>query len=137
MLLSMMDYSDGGSQIPKKHPFSHYYGDDVRRLFLLASVGILLGVLFYQDLLPFASQVFVMGGVLLLALFAGLVNPLEHKFIKVDLALSAVGFLLFEYAAATGTDTSSIPESVIRQALALIFLFAFYFATKSLRTSKP
>ncbi len=131
-----MDYPNGGSQIPRKHPFSHYYGDDVRRLFLLASVGILLGVLFYQDLLPFVGQLFVMAGVLLLALFAGLVNPLEQKFIKVDLMLAAVGFLIFEYAAATGAQTSPIPESIIRQALALVFLFAFYFATKSLRTSK-
>jgi hypothetical protein len=110
----------------------HYYGDTVRTLFLVAGVIILGTLPFYKNLLPFGTGVLTVF-VVLLALGAAVMNPFQKWIVYVDTLVAAVAVFLFEYTAIVWYGIDPTLLSVIRQALAIIFLFSLYYNGKTLR----
>lgn len=119
--------------------FEHYYGDTVRGIFLSAGVVFLVTMVRDQEFLSFYLVVGVLS-VLALTILAGLTNPLSKKIIKIDAVISIVMFLLFEYLAIAGyVSAQSFSNDIflLRQLLAILFLVALYFSTKTLRGMLP
>lgn len=120
---------------PKEEKLAtHYYGDIVRVLFMLAAVLVILGTPLISSFLPvnlFLLVVFV----LTLALIAGLTNPAQKWTIALDVGISLLGVAVFEFFAVDAFVNAGLidPAFTITQLLAVIFLFTLYYSTKSLR----
>lgn len=114
---------------------AHYYGDTVRKFFLAAGLILLIAILRDREFLSFYLFIGVFT-VLLLTILAGLTNPRTRQIIMTDGAVAALFFLLFEYLAVSAyIDTQNFFHEIffLRQLLALLFLIALYFATKTYR----
>ena len=111
---------------------AHYHGDTVRILFLVGGVIILATLPFYKNLLPIGTG-FLTVFVVLLALGAAIVNPFQRWIVFVNLIIAIVAVVLFEYVAVVGYGIDKLALSIIRQILAIIFLFALYYSGKTLR----
>ena len=116
-------------------PFAHYYGDVVRKFFIAAGLGLLRAIPRGREFLSFYLYVGVFI-VLALTILAGLTNPRTRQVIMADGAVSGLMFLLFEYLAVSAyIETQDFFNEIffLRQLLALIFLIALYFSTKTFR----
>lgn len=111
---------------------AHYHGDTVRILFLVGGVIILGALPFFKNLLPVGPG-FLTVFVVLLALGAAIVNPFQRWIVFVNLIIAIVAVILFEYVAVVGYGTDKPVLSIIRQILAIVFLFALYYSGKTLR----
>lgn len=118
-------------------PPEHYYGDIVRKLFLLA--GILLLVAIPLDTELYASYLTLgIVAALTLILLAGFTSPRNRKTTVGDMVVAALGFVIFEYFAVNHYVVhQNFFEMVfmLRQALALVFIIAVYFCSKTFRGS--
>lgn len=110
----------------------HYYGDEVRRLFIVAGGIMLLTLTFFNHLLPVSVFMSVLI-VLVVGIVAGLSNPKKLWVMILNVGISLVSFVIFEYHAATAYADFSEPLFWIDQSLALIFFIALYLATKTVR----
>ncbi len=117
---------------PNFERIPHYYGDTVRVLFIVVLVGILAGAPLYTTALT-AQLPFVVIGALVLITLAGLTNPQGHVVMIVNAVVSAFGILLFETWALLEYQNGTLLEFVVREAIAFIFMFAFYFSLKTVR----
>ena len=111
---------------------SHYYGDSVRILLISAAALMLVGAPFYTDDLS-SELPFIVVSIFVMVAVAALTTPSKRSMIQADTIVAGVGLVIFEMWALLGYGESSIVQFVLREALALIFLFAFYFSTKTLR----
>lgn len=113
---------------------SHYYGDTVRKLFLAGGLIMLLMLPFVHDRLPvsFVTSILI---ILAIDIFAGVTNPAWEWISIIDTAISLVGFLIFSYYAVTIYIQHGAWDILFwtNGILWLIFFFALYFATKTLR----
>jgi len=112
----------------------HYYGDTVRRLFVLGGLIMILTLPFFTNLLPVPLFISILA-IVVVAIVAGATNPLQKSVAWFNLVTAAVAFLVFEYYAVDAYMMYSA-DSVLfftNQILALIFFFAVYFSTKTLR----
>ena len=116
----------------KDQQFPHYYGHIVRGLFLAAGVIMLITLATLKHVLP-AGTFFVIFAILVIDLFAGLTNPTQRWVAMLDMLISLVGLTTFEYHAVIGYTNLGDALFWVNQSLAIIFFFAFYFATKTLR----
>lgn len=114
------------------HPLAHYYGDIVRQLLLLAAAVILVAAPFYASDLPRELPLNVLAA-LVLACLAAFTSPRTVSILYADAVVSGVGMVLFEIWALSSYQDTSIVAVALRQAIALIFLFALYFSGKTLR----
>ena len=113
--------------------FPHYYGDIVRLFFLFAGIVMLLSLPLLTDILPVPIYISIIS-ILMLIFVAGLTNPAQKWVSVLDIIMSAVGFVVFEYyAAKIFSQNIDFYVFLVNQTLAAFFLFAFYFATKTLR----
>ena len=112
----------------------HYYGDVVRRLFLVAAIIMLVTLPFFNDRLPISSNLSLLI-IVVLAIFAGATNPVKIMLAVIDVMVSIIGAAAFEYYAVQFYITFSPGDFLfwINQGLAVIFIFALYFSTKTLR----
>ena len=123
---------------PSKHveykgrKIPHYYGDVVRILFLIAGVIILLSLPFYNGLIPINTSVSTVC-VILLAFGAAIVNPQHMWIVLVNTVIAAVALAIFEYYAVVGYGVEETILVIVRQLLAVLFLFALYYSGKTLR----
>lgn len=113
---------------------AHYYGDIVRKLFFAAAVLMIIGLPFFSDYLPLPTAWSVVA-IVVLGLLGGLTNPVKQFFAWVNTCVAGAGVIIFEsFAVLTYQDSSgSDPLFLVNQALAIIFLVALYFGTKTLR----
>lgn len=118
--------------IYRQHGLAHYYGDIVRQLLLLAAAVLLVGAPFYSADLPSELPFDVIGALVLVCL-AAFTSPTNRLIILADTVAAGVGMVLFELWALTTYGETSIIVSLLRQAIALLFLFALYFGGKTLR----
>lgn len=112
---------------------AHYYGDIVRKMFFLAAILMLAGLPFFNDRLP-VPTIWSLVAIVTIGFLAGLTNPVNKLPALINTATSAVAVIIFEYFAVTiyqnlGADLLFLAN----QALAIIFLVALYFGTKTLR----
>lgn len=127
---------NNGDNVPSyEEPVPHYYGDIVRRNLLLAGLFILIATPIDADLRPF--YFFIAGfGVLFFVILAGLTSPTSRRSLITAGIVSGVMFVLFEYFAVGAYlkyDTFFSLVFLVRQIIAIIFLFSVYFSTKTLR----
>lgn len=113
--------------------FPHYYGDVVRILFFLACILLILGLPLINGIIPVSLHVSIFS-ILILIFVAGLTNPAQKWVSIIDAIVSSVGFIVFEYyAVLTFSNGEDFLFFLINQTLSVLFLFSFYFATKTVR----
>lgn len=115
-------------------PMSHYYGGQVRVLFLVAGLVQLLALPYVEEIISIPILVSTVA-ILLIVFFAGLTNPKQKWVALLNLIASVAGLLVFEYFAVITFDTSGVVSFFfwINQVLALLFFFALYYSSKTLR----
>lgn len=117
---------------PMEPSVPHYYGDIVRRLFVLAAAVMSFSAPFYTSNLRVALPFVVLGAIVLLAI-AALMNPHKKIIIIAGAVAAGVGMLIYETWALFDYKTSTWEEFILRQILAFVFMSAFYFSMKTLR----
>lgn len=120
---------------PRGRRVPHYYGDIVRKYLLFAGAMLLIAVLIDKELLSFYLFIGIFG-VLVFTILAGLISPKVTSAIFTNAIISALMFLMFEYFAINAylkSQTFLDSIFILRQLLAVAFLVALYFSTKTLR----
>lgn len=120
--------------LQRKSPVRHYYGDIVRKLFLTTAVIMLFMLPFFTNDIPISVHVALVI-VLALSIFAGVTNPKELWVSLLNVIMSTVGVVLIGYYAIDAYTKYSLLSLYfwINQLLALLFLFALYYSTKTFR----
>ncbi|MEX2436787.1 MAG: hypothetical protein WD471_01325 [Candidatus Paceibacterota bacterium] len=117
----------------KERKFPHYYGDSVRKLFLLGAIVMVLA-------LP-SLHIFVPGNthlglfiIVILGLISGLISPFQKTVITLNLFISLIAVAVFEYhAVATFSGSLDSLFFWVNQVLAVVFLLALYYSSKTFR----
>lgn len=114
----------------------HYYGREVRSLFVVSALIMLLTLPVFNSLIPF-NGVFSMAMIIVVGFLAGLLSPLSRIVMVLCTLVSALGGLAFEYeAVSTFWRINSSLELwffSVNQLLAVLFFFALYYGSKTLR----
>jgi len=111
---------------------SHYYGDFVRQAFVAAAALMLLAAPFYADDLHSELPFEIIGAVFLVAA-AAMTNPWNRTVILADAIIAGVGLVIFELWALGEYDAITTTQFILRQAIAVLFMIAFYFSMKTVR----
>ncbi|MBI2055123.1 MAG: hypothetical protein HYT39_03440 [Candidatus Sungbacteria bacterium] len=132
-----MNYGEGYSPPESKSPLTaHYYGDAVRRLFLLGGIIMILTLPFFSNLIPVSGWVSLFA-IIVVGVVSGLTNPMHIWVAVFNLVISVIAFAVFEYYAVLQYLADGNAKEtwffLTNQALALIFFVAIYYATKTLR----
>lgn len=117
---------------PGERKIPHYHGDITRSLLVVAATLMLVGIPFFKDRVPFPLSLTIIVVVVLIFL-AGLTNPKQVWLTFLEVVASASGFFVFEYYALFKFTNFTDIFFWANQTLALLFFFAFYFSTKTLR----
>lgn len=123
---------EGAFYYPRWRDIPHYYGDIVRMLFLAAAILMLVGAPFYTDDLKTQLPFIVIGAIVLVAL-AALTSPRSPLVMRLNAGAAGAGVVIYEIWALWGYGISTAIDFALRQIPAVIFIFAFYFALKTLR----
>lgn len=112
---------------------THYHGDTVRGLFLMAAV-LIFATRFIGTALPFTfgAQMLL---ILTLVITAGITNPAQKAIHYVNMLVSIAGTLTFGGLAFSRIETTEAlfsGEGLI-VVIAFIFLAALYFSTRTVR----
>lgn len=113
----------------------HYYGNLVRKQLFFAALVIMIASLVDQELQNL-YLLFGLFGVVGFTVLAGLTSRSNHKIFIIEVFVSAIMFLIFEYFAivAFGQYQSfSNGSYFFRQLIAVIFLVILYYSTKTTR----
>lgn len=113
----------------------HYYGDIVRKLFFLAGLMLVVIIPIDRELLSF-YLIFGIALIMILVIVAGFTSPVHKWAIIIDVVISSLSFLFFEYVSLARfieLDSSIDGIFLFRQSLAIVFVFALYFSTKTFR----
>ena len=116
----------------------HYYGDTVRKLFLVGAVVILVATPLFAHLFSFSAflPLFV---VILFGIIAGLVSPAQKIVSVLETVISGlavVGFGIYAVLLQLKPDHRDIHQIilfVLTIVLAINFLFVLYYSVKTLR----
>ncbi|MDO8514858.1 MAG: hypothetical protein Q7S50_04940 [bacterium] len=111
----------------------HYYGDASRQLLLGAAALMLIASPLYGDNLRIEFPFEVLGAFLAVGL-AALTNPRDRWASMGDAVLSGVGMVTYATWGIFEYDSISPIAFVLRLVIALLFLFAFYFSMKTVRS---
>jgi len=110
----------------------HYHGDEIRRLFVAVAAVWLIAVPIIGEPLPLGTGFQIAAGLLFVAL-AGLTAPHSPLIIVVNTVISGIAVFFLETAAISLYHTDSIALFFVREALAVMLLFALYAGIKTLR----
>lgn len=121
------------ASLPKSSLTLHYHGEIVRRLFMAGGAALLILTPIVRDVLPLRASILLLL-TFLLAILAGITNPKHVWIMFSDIVVASVALFIFQYAAISGITGGDPTHAIlIRQAFAINFFFALYFAAKSLR----
>lgn len=133
-----MESGEGNNVKGYRAVLPHYYGDAVRRFFLVGAVVILLSTPLFSHMFPFPVFLplfFVVG----LGFLAGLISPAQKLVAFLDTCVSAIAvigfglYAVFLYVAPDHKDWHQIVLFGITLFLAVNFLLALYYSSKTLR----
>lgn len=110
----------------------HYYGDVVRALLLGGAALMLIASPLYATSLRTEFPFEVLGAFFAVC-FAALTNPRSLWVMVGDAVLAGIGALIFSAWGLIGYDTINPVAFVLRLAIAVICLFAFYYSVKTIR----
>lgn len=117
----------------RNRPTQHYYGDIVRVLFVASGLIMLATLPILGSIVPISYFVSIIL-ILLLAVLAGVTNPVQKWINVVNAFASALGFVVFEYYS---IDAYKAAKGLFffstNQTLAIVFFMALYYSTKTLR----
>lgn len=116
-----------------KHP--HYYGTLIRKHFFFAGLLILIAV-FLDNELRSAYLSYGLLAIIVLIILAGLTSRSNRSIVFIDVIISALMFLVFEYfAIKTFVQYENFSNGIflLRQFIAIVFLITMYYSTKTLR----
>ena len=121
------------NETQESQKITHYYGNSVRTLFMLAAIIMVVSLPIFKLEIGFPVIVSVIA-ILILGLAAGLTNPQQSWDAGVNLVVSASGFLIFmTYAVNTYREKTLDRFFLTNLILSFIFLLAVYFSVKTLR----
>lgn len=126
---------NGGEQIvPRKHRVLHYHGDEMRVIFFVGAIVLIVAQSTGADL-PL-STIGAVTAAVMLVIAAGITNP-DHFWIHwFNAFLAVVGVLVFG-TSAVGHYRAGMsvldPSFTYTEALSLLSLFALYFTTRTIR----
>jgi hypothetical protein len=126
------DYYSSPKEVEEGKLITHYYGDRVRRIFLAIAVVLLVGLPFVQEKLTIPVMAAIVM-VLVLDYLAALMTPKQKWVSWANALVSTVALVVFEYLAVKAYANHNTVYFVTNQFLALMFLFAIYLNTKTLR----
>ena len=126
---------EGGGYVPTGSwmKVSHYYGDIARQLMLGSAALMFFAAPFYGDNTHIELP-FIIFGTLVLVFLAALTNPWKKSVLTADAIATGVGLVVYQWWALYGYDTATSMAFVLREALAVAFMFAFYFSVKTVRS---
>lgn len=109
------------------------YSDIVRKLFLICGLVLLITLPFLRTTIPSGISYPI---ILILALtfFAGMTSPKQKHIIIGDIFVSVLGFAIFMYQATSKFTTFFDLFFITNFSLAILFLFAFYWSLKTIRS---
>ncbi len=116
----------------------HYYGDAVRTIFIIAGIIMIATFPLFSSLILMPIMLSIIS-ILILAVFAGFLNPKQLWTIILNAFVSIVAFTIFEYYAVhtyispAANSQLSVSFFWINQFLTLMFFIATYLSVKSLR----
>ncbi len=125
---------NGGDAVPRRKRVPHYHGDEVRVLFLVSALVLIVAQSTGADL-PLSTAGAVIGAALLV-IAAGITNPAQSFIHWFNAFLSFLGTILFgttavsHYRAGLSVFDASFAST---EALALLSLLALYFTTRTIR----
>jgi hypothetical protein len=109
----------------------HYYGDTVRILFVAAAVLILAAQVVGGAFLTVSASLVA---VVVLAVAAGLTNPVQSWIHWANIFISAIGLLMSGGVFLTRFRSGmGLASAIIALLLTIIFVYALYSSTKTLR----
>lgn len=130
-----MDYNNEGEVVTHHHGVPHYYGDQVRILFVTSAALLLIAQSTGAEL-PMSTTGAVISAVLLV-IAAGITNPIGYHGIHwLNACIATLGTLLFGISAVSHYRSGiSIfdPSFVYTEIIALLSLIALYLTTRTIR----
>ncbi len=111
---------------------THYYGNRVRQLFFVAAGIMLIGLPFVKSELAVPEFLSIVA-VVVLDFLAGLTNPKQVWVNWANTVIAGLALVIFEVFAVRAYGARDAYFFAVNQGLALIFLIALYFNTKTLR----
>ncbi|MBI4065587.1 hypothetical protein HY412_00125 [Candidatus Kaiserbacteria bacterium] len=124
----------GGESVPQRHRIPHYHGDQVRVIFVISALVIIVAQSTGADL-PL-STVGAVASATMLVIAAGITNSALHWIHWINAFLAILGTLLFgstvvgNYRAGSGFFD---PSFIFLETLALLSLIALYLTTRTIR----
>ena len=125
---------DTGASIPPRRIMQHYHGDNVRMLFFVAALVLVVAQSTGAEL-PFSTLGSVVAAVVLV-IAAGITNPAQSGIHWFNACLAVIGTLVFGTAAVNHYRAGASifdPSFTYTEALALLSLVALYFTTRTIR----
>lgn len=110
----------------------HYYGDDVRTIFLIEAIIIIVMTPFFKNQIPLPSY-FSVFGVLVLSMLAGLTSPKARPIIFLNFIVSLVSLLVFGYELLSSYSGEMSIYFIGNFVLSIASVFAVYYSSKTLR----
>ncbi|MDE1919314.1 MAG: hypothetical protein KGH56_01300 [Patescibacteria group bacterium] len=131
---------DGGDIVPARREIPHYHGDAVRVLFVVSAVVLIVAQSTGAEL-PL-STLGTVGSAVILAIAAGITNPMQYEIHWANALIAVLGTLLFGTTAVDHYRAGMSffdPSFVYVEALALLSLISLYFTTRTIRgiTQRP
>ncbi|MBU6388301.1 hypothetical protein KGQ72_00245 [Patescibacteria group bacterium] len=132
--MSFEGNGDGGASVPPHHDIPHYHGDEVRVLFVVSAIVLIVAQSTGAEL-PLSTTGAVVSAVLLVVT-AGITNPAQGWIHWLNAFIAVYGTLLFGMSAVNhyraGISFFDASFSYI-ETLALLSLIALYFTTRTIR----
>lgn len=125
---------EGGAGVPRRREIPHYHGDEVRVVFVVGAVVLIVAQSTGAELPLSTLGAVISAAVLVIA--AGVTNPAQSLIHWFNAILSFAGTLLFGTTAVDHyrAGTSFFAQSFLYvEALALLSLIALYLTTRTIR----
>jgi len=112
----------------------HYHGQIVRDLFLFATIFLVIGLPWFSKFLTMPIS-WSLAGIVILTFASGLANPREKATAYLNAVIAVAGLVLFETQAVQAflKYGSEHKFFLANQALAVLFIFATYYAVRTAR----
>ena len=110
----------------------HYYGDVVRGLLLGAAALLLIASPLYADAIR-SQFPFLVFGAFCAVTVAAFTDPHKKLSLMADATVAGAGLIVYAGWGLLGYDGVNPTAFVLRLAVAVLFLFAFYFSLKTVR----
>ncbi len=126
--------SGGGQHVPHRHEIPHYHGDNMRMIFVVAAILLIIAQSTGADL-PLSARGTIVAAIMLVVA-AGITNPAQGWIHWFNALLAIAGTLRFGMAAIERYQSGvsfSDHSFLFIEALALLSLIALYFTTRTIR----